>query len=644
MGKCKRLLGLFALGTLAVHAGAANAEAAHAEAAGYAQFVNGEVRIVDHAGRGYLMQKGDPIHEGDTIEAAKEASAQIKMQDGGLIAVRPNTTLKIDSFKFKGKEDGSENSFLSLFKGGFRALTGLIGRVNKQNYRVTTPVATIGIRGTDHESFFAPVDLPGAPAGAYNKVNTGETSLTTNAGTIHIKPNQMGYAGSLSQLPLLQPVNANIFTAAPAPTKEMKKEEHKAANGGDGKSETQKVADATGEATGNTGTTSTSDATGETAEIRSTDVVDNTSTATGNVGTDSASTGGTATGATAVDLPLTETLVPIVMTDPVSGTSFDATAQTLTTASGQTTTIQLVSYIPSGTGIEVATPLWGSGWHGGMVAPGGIIYSGGGLSSFTIQDMVCCENRTFKITGGSAPVTASAASFATTGIQFGRWTSATALENTSTHPFGGAGWDGPRSWMYGPAGYFDGVPPSGTFSYALDGSTQPYDRRSGQKGTLTAASVTANFIANTFSANLALNVGSQYWSASATNVAINVNQFSASSYPGGTNNNLTVSLGVGSATACPTCYGSLAGGFTGQNYAGAILAYNLWDSSSLGGDVVGNAALVRTTAITNGTPVTPTTYFVADSFSGGNTWLQMADTLNNTAYLQVLSPGGVLTT
>jgi len=636
MEKCKSLFGLLVLGMLALHTGAANAEAARAEAAGHAQFVSGEVRIVDPAGRGYLMQKGDPIHEGDTIDAAKDASAQIKMQDGGLIAVRPNTTLKIDSFKFKGKEDGTENSFFSLFKGGFRALTGLIGRVNKQNYRVATPVATIGIRGTDHESFFAPADLPGVPAGAYNKVNTGETSLTTNAGTIHIKPNQMGYAGGMNQLPLLQPVNANIFTAAPPPAREMKKEEHKTANGGDGKGETQKAADATG----------------ETAEIRSTDVVDNTTTATSNVGTASASTGGTATGATAVGLPVTETLVPIVMTDPVSGASFDATAQMLTTASGQVTTLQTVSYIPSRTGIEIATPLWGSGWHGGMAAQGGIIYSGGGLSSFSMQDLVCCENRTFKITGGSAPVTASAASFATTGIQFGRWTSATALENTNTHPFGGAGWDGPRNWMYGPAGYLDpGITsaPSGqmygTFNYALDGSTQPYDRRSGQKGTLTAASVTADFTNSTFSASLALNVGSQYWSASATSVSFTNNQFSASSYPGGVGNNLTVSLGTGAPAACPTCYGSLAGGFTGQNYAGAILSYNLWDSGSLGGDVTGNAALVRTgAAITNGTPVSPTTYFVADSSNGGNAWLQTVNTLNNTVYSQALSPGGVLTT
>lgn len=202
-------------------------DTAFADAAGHAQFVNGEVRLIDAAGQAHALRKGDAVNEGDTVDSAKGASAQIRMQDGGFIAVRPDTKLKFDSFKFKGKEDGTENSFFSLFKGGFRAVTGLIGRIHKQNYRVTTPVATIGIRGTDHESFYAPVSLPGALAGAYSKVNIGETSLTTEAGTISVKPNQMGFAGGLGQLPVLQPLNTNIFTVAPAPASEARNEEQR---------------------------------------------------------------------------------------------------------------------------------------------------------------------------------------------------------------------------------------------------------------------------------------------------------------------------------------------------------------------------------------------------------------------------------
>jgi hypothetical protein len=141
------------------------------------------------------------------------------MEDGGIIAVRPDTKLKFDSFKFNGKQDGTEQSFFSLVKGGFRAVTGLIGKINKPNYRITTPTATLGIRGTDHEIFVVTLGSPLAattPVGTYNKVNVGETSLTNGKGSISILPNQMGFAAA-DQMPQLQPLNLNIFTVAPAP-------------------------------------------------------------------------------------------------------------------------------------------------------------------------------------------------------------------------------------------------------------------------------------------------------------------------------------------------------------------------------------------------------------------------------------------
>ncbi|MGA7748586.1 MAG: hypothetical protein WCA63_00400, partial [Gallionella sp.] len=105
-------------------------------------------------------------------------------------------------------------------RGGVRAVTGLIGHLHKTSYHITTTSSTIGIRGTDHETF---VVVPGSelaatvPAGTYNKVNVGETTMTTDKGTISVLPNQMGFAGGLDQMPQLQPINLNIFTVTPAP-------------------------------------------------------------------------------------------------------------------------------------------------------------------------------------------------------------------------------------------------------------------------------------------------------------------------------------------------------------------------------------------------------------------------------------------
>lgn len=208
------------LGVLLTACLALSGQAAYAGIAGHAQFVNGSVQVTNAAGQARAMQKGDVVHESDTVTTARVSSAQIKMRDGGLIAVRPDSRLRFDSFVFTGEQDGNEKSFFSLLSGGFRAITGLIGQKNKSNYRIFAGASTIGIRGTDHETF---VVVPGSalagtvPVGTYNKVNTGETVMTTSKGTINILPNQMGFAAAADQMPQLLPVNLNLFTAVPSP-------------------------------------------------------------------------------------------------------------------------------------------------------------------------------------------------------------------------------------------------------------------------------------------------------------------------------------------------------------------------------------------------------------------------------------------
>jgi FecR protein len=199
-----------------------NSGSVYAAIAGRVQFVHGTVQLTTATGVTHAIKKGEAVNEGDALVSALGASAQIRMEDGGMVAMRPDTKLKIDRFTFDGQQDGTERSFFSVFKGGFRAITGTIGKKNKVNYRITTPATTIGIRGTDHEIFVVTPDsllTATTPIGTYNKVNLGETSMTTEKGVISVLPNQMGFVGAPDQMPQLQPINLNIFTvtAQPAP-------------------------------------------------------------------------------------------------------------------------------------------------------------------------------------------------------------------------------------------------------------------------------------------------------------------------------------------------------------------------------------------------------------------------------------------
>lgn len=185
-------------------------------AAGQFQFVSGNVLIVAADGHERQAQKGGEINEGESIISARGASAQLRMTDGGIVAIRQDTRMRIDEYQFNGQEDGSERSFFSLVKGGFRSITGTVGKLHKENYRIKTPSATIGIRGTDSETIHitTAAEQPSTvPAGTYNRVNTGATVVN---GTVAF-PNQVAYAPSLNTPGVVLPQMPPIFEPPKAP-------------------------------------------------------------------------------------------------------------------------------------------------------------------------------------------------------------------------------------------------------------------------------------------------------------------------------------------------------------------------------------------------------------------------------------------
>jgi len=105
---------------------------------------------------------------------------------------------------------------LSLLKGGMRAVTGLLGKRSPTSFRVGTPSATIGIRGT---TFHAEVVTPGAnlAPGLYVQVLDGVISLTNKGGSQNFSAGQFGYTPNFNQPPVILPNNPGIqFTPPPA--------------------------------------------------------------------------------------------------------------------------------------------------------------------------------------------------------------------------------------------------------------------------------------------------------------------------------------------------------------------------------------------------------------------------------------------
>jgi len=118
--------------------------------------VVGDVRVGREGAPQRAAQRAAEFYEGESIVTAAGALAQLRMTDGALMSVRGDTEIKLERFSYAGEQDRNASFFMSVLKGGLRTITGVIGRQNRERYRITTATVTIGVRGTDFEIVHVP--------------------------------------------------------------------------------------------------------------------------------------------------------------------------------------------------------------------------------------------------------------------------------------------------------------------------------------------------------------------------------------------------------------------------------------------------------------------------------------------------------
>lgn len=176
---------------LAVFGGLALAARA-AETAGKVELVSGQVSVMDPAQAERPVKVGDSVREGESIVTGADGEIHLEMADGGTIAVRPNTRLRIAEYRARG--DDQDKGVFSLLAGGFRSITGWIGKFNPRSYQVRTPTATIGIRGTDHEPMVIAEGSSEGEAGTYDKVYAGATYIESEGTVVEVPEQRAAFA------------------------------------------------------------------------------------------------------------------------------------------------------------------------------------------------------------------------------------------------------------------------------------------------------------------------------------------------------------------------------------------------------------------------------------------------------------------
>lgn len=116
---------------------------------GQVSLLIGAARVVHKSGVSEPLQRGSAILVGDRVETGVNGHVHVRFIDSGSVSVRPESVLEVQAYRFDANEPKSSEVRLQLDHGASRSISGRATEVDKNRFRLNTPLAAIGVRGTD---------------------------------------------------------------------------------------------------------------------------------------------------------------------------------------------------------------------------------------------------------------------------------------------------------------------------------------------------------------------------------------------------------------------------------------------------------------------------------------------------------------
>lgn len=139
------------------------------------------------------VETGARLEEGDVISAGPGASALVQFDDGAHVIIRPDSSVKLAKLKHSGEGLGQ---LVQVITGACRYVTGSLGRARPQAVALSTPTATVGIRGTDLEVAYREEGRGAVAPGTYVRVNDGGVRVGGLDGTqVELAKGEQAFAG-----------------------------------------------------------------------------------------------------------------------------------------------------------------------------------------------------------------------------------------------------------------------------------------------------------------------------------------------------------------------------------------------------------------------------------------------------------------
>ena len=139
---------IISLSSLKVTAETDNAIQASARSVGEVSLVLGRAYLERDEAR-VLIEAGAKVHVGDRVFTEAGGHVHVRFVDDALVSVRPSSTLDVVRYDYDASKPENSAVKFELSEGVARAISGEAAKSARERFRMNTPIAAIGVRGTD---------------------------------------------------------------------------------------------------------------------------------------------------------------------------------------------------------------------------------------------------------------------------------------------------------------------------------------------------------------------------------------------------------------------------------------------------------------------------------------------------------------
>lgn len=102
------------------------------------------------------IQAIDNVRRGDILTTTRRSAASLRLLDGTLILMRPDSAVQIKDFRFASADGNAGALNIQLLRGAMRTVSGMISKDPRSRYLLETPGGNVTVRGTDYAVRWCP--------------------------------------------------------------------------------------------------------------------------------------------------------------------------------------------------------------------------------------------------------------------------------------------------------------------------------------------------------------------------------------------------------------------------------------------------------------------------------------------------------